>query len=606
MKQESDENETSTESQNGKNNHNNNKKRKRGLKPKSKRNRKRARGGVGILFDSNNNGDEGDDLNRSEKVQIDVIPLEIKDEIEDGEESSMTRPSTSNPTRKRLRVVRPYPFTFSTWAKARWIGRSILDVYNDEFGSYPKCYYESAIRNGRILVSGGKVDCNYLVKGGDELSHVVHRHEPAVAICDAGVEDDDEDIIQDQSENSNKESEKSTKSIPSRKCVSVIHEDEDVIVVDKPSTIPVHPCGGYNFNSLFHILSEQDPSLEGKLHNVHRLDRLTSGLTVVAKTSEVAKTLGKCINDRDGCHKSYLARVKGRFPLNAPLDKKFMCEKPKESEKNEMVPPPCIYGEWSTVHEECGEPATTFWVSNNKEGKVQLDSSLDQVFQSRIDLTKLNSEGSTTSKSSDDDEDILWLNLSCPCEIVCFKNGVCKAGAGKPAQTSFAVVHYDEETDSTVVLAKPVTGRTHQIRLHLQYLGHPIANDPNYGGEIFFGDNRASDLCQKAREKMSKIDDSVVGIDQLDRPNNALSTDKPASVAEVKIISDKERCEGESLLNFIKRSCVWCERSKGEDRNVLEFLVRSPGIWLHALQYSLMGTNGQLTYKTDIPAWSRF
>jgi len=40
--------------------------------------------------------------------------------------------------KRRIRVVQPYAFTFFTFAKARWSGRSLLDVYCDEFGSYPK------------------------------------------------------------------------------------------------------------------------------------------------------------------------------------------------------------------------------------------------------------------------------------------------------------------------------------------------------------------------------------------------------------------------------------------------------------------------------------
>lgn len=38
----------------------------------------------------------------------------------------------------RIRIVKPYPYTFATFAKARWIGRTVLDVYHTEFGAYPK------------------------------------------------------------------------------------------------------------------------------------------------------------------------------------------------------------------------------------------------------------------------------------------------------------------------------------------------------------------------------------------------------------------------------------------------------------------------------------
>jgi len=82
-------------------------------------------------------------------------------------------------------------------------------------GSYPKSYYEGAIEAGRILVSGKKVTCNYLIKGGDELIHLVHRHEPAVGLADLSSDDP----------------------------IRVVYENEKVLVIDKPATLPIHPCG---------------------------------------------------------------------------------------------------------------------------------------------------------------------------------------------------------------------------------------------------------------------------------------------------------------------------------------------------------------------------
>ena len=84
---------------------------------------------------------------------------------------------------------------------------------------------------------------------------------------------------------------------------------------------------------------------------------------------------------------------------------------------------------------------------------------LNDVFNSRINPKSLSFDGKSNMGKENDDK-ILWLNLACPCEISCHKNGVCKAGnmSGKAAQTAFAVVNYDEVTDTTIVLAKPMTG----------------------------------------------------------------------------------------------------------------------------------------------------
>lgn len=56
----------------------------------------------------------------------------------------------------------------------------------------------------------------------------------------------------------------------------------------------------------------------------------------------------------------------------------------------------------------------------------------------------------------------------------------CARGQGKPAETAFRVIH--ATADRTLVLARPLTGRTHQIRLHLVAAGHPVVGDRLYGG----------------------------------------------------------------------------------------------------------------------------
>ncbi|KDN45621.1 pseudouridine synthase [Tilletiaria anomala UBC 951] len=58
---------------------------------------------------------------------------------------------------------------------------------------------------------------------------------------------------------------------------------------------------------------------------------------------------------------------------------------------------------------------------------------------------------------------------------------------GKPCKTIFHRLSYDSATDTSVVWCRPLTGRTHQIRVHVQYLGHPICNDPVYGHAIWEG-----------------------------------------------------------------------------------------------------------------------
>ena len=103
---------------------------------------------------------------------------------------------------------------------------------------------------------------------------------------------------------------------------------------------------------------------------------------------------------------------------------------------------------------------------------------------------------------------------------------------------------------------------------------------------------------------MDKIDSDA---NNTHKPKNATSTDTPATEAEIEQvgIGTHEIQEGESMLDFIKRTCVWCSRSNGEqDRSILEFLVRSEGIWLHALQYKMVGPSGNMCFKTPFPEWA--
>lgn len=79
---------------------------------------------------------------------------------------------------------------------------------------------------------------------------------------------------------------------------------------------------------------------------------------------------------------------------------------------------------------------------------------------------------------------VVITNLTCahrqtiecnhPIEVVSYKIGVCKVSSkGKTCSTTFQLVGYNEKTNISVVLCFPHSGRMHQIRVHLQYLGNP-------------------------------------------------------------------------------------------------------------------------------------
>jgi len=540
--------------------------RKRGMRPRSKRNRKRARS-------------ERHALEEVTSPNVHIRPLEL-----DG------RPIHAG-TRTWIRAVEPYPHTFSTFAKSRWLGRTILDVYCTEFGSYPKSYYESAIAQGRILLSDQTVSAGHIIRGGDVLTHTVHRHEPGVAVS-----------LQDPPH------------------LHVLQETEHLVVVDKPGTLPIHPCGGYHMQSLMTML---EPTF-GKLYTIHRLDRLTSGLVILGKTSAIAKELGKAIMDRN-CEKVYLARVAGKFPMNMPNDLTRF-QDPK------LVPDHGEFCKETDEQDKSMDPvalarkqnASGYWITN-QDGELQGACQINDVFASQHNVdewlgTCINAEV----------KDLLWFHLACPTRVVQHKDGICEAGnfedlddaqyskTVKPAETAFRVVRYDPATDSTVVICRPRTGRTHQIRLHLQHLGHPIANDPNYGGDIWYGNLEGKEACRIAQERLDAI--AITNQPHEKTPNETSNTTDCASTATIDVpategeiqrgVSAAVRRDNENIHGFIQRTCVWCARSRNTigktPRDVLEFLVRSPGIWLHAFQYTFEDAKGGAANRfcAPIPQWA--
>ena len=121
------------------------------------------------------------------------------------------------------RDVSGYVHTFEANVKGSWIGESLLDVYTFEFPSYSRAYFKDAIVNGLLTVNGEFAAPERRLKESDVVRHITHRHEPAV--FGAG-----------QSE------------------IEILADTEQLLVVNKPSSLPVHPAGAYNFNTLVRIL----------------------------------------------------------------------------------------------------------------------------------------------------------------------------------------------------------------------------------------------------------------------------------------------------------------------------------------------------------------
>ncbi|KAM3918110.1 pseudouridylate synthase RPUSD2 [Leptodactylus fuscus] len=401
-----------------------------------------------------------------------------------------------------LRKVRPYYFDFETYCKGRWVGKSLLDVFSKEFRSEPVEYYRRAARAGRLRLNEDTVqDLSVVLKDNDFLRNTVHRHEPPVTA----------------------------------QPLHLLAESEDIVVVDKPSSLPVHPCGRFRHNTVIFILGKEHNMKE--LHTIHRLDRLTSGVLMFAKTPEVSKKMAELVRERK-VEKEYVCRVCGEFP-------------------EEMV--------------TCEEPIL----------------------------------------------------------VVSYKIGVCRVHPkGKTSKTVFQRLSYNGK--SSVVKCFPHTGRTHQIRVHLQYLGHPIVNDPIYNTEAW-GPNRGKKgeinmtneellrtLIEEHKSKQS-LDILDVGEDDLlvlnsgqsedgcPCPPSASGTEDPACTRQDKDVSLAKDAEEVAIKNpsdadmegkghgLVDPLCGECKIIR-PDPSPKDLVM-----YLHALRYRGEGFD----YSTKLPEWAK-
>lgn len=203
------------------------------------------------------------------------------------------------------------------------------------------------------------------------------------------------------------------------------------------------------------------------------------------------------------------------------------------------------------------------------------------------------------------DTDLNIIYLRCPVGVVNYRQGIhaCRLD-GKVSVSSFKSLGYCDRTDTSLIECGLYTGRTHQLRLHLDFLGHPIANDPCYGGQLFYNQSdrrdRAVDLIKDMRRKgyhpLSKPPHLGADIEEL---LGEAGNEDVKSIPQSSYVADTKQLDNESDDDYLARSCRYCcDQSNLE----LESLLHCNGIWLHALRYE---RPGHWKFETSWPAWAR-
>lgn len=217
-----------------------------------------------------------------------------------------------------------------------------------------------------------------------------------------------------------------------RHLFDIIHEDDHLLVINKPAGLVCHPTKSGPYSSLIgRVRLHLPPAVHP--HLVNRLDRETSGVVLVAKQDAAARALRHIWESRE-VEKEYLAIVHGHLTedhgwIRASLGK---------DEQSRVVVKDCVRADGAFSE-------TEFWVERRFERVVGRARRLEEF---PVD-TQMPAQGNGSVPSN------------CYSEI---------RGEGTGARYS-------------LVRVAPRTGRKHQIRIHLAHLGHPIVGDKLYGGD---------------------------------------------------------------------------------------------------------------------------
>lgn len=345
--------------------------------------------------------------------------------------------------------------------------------------------------SGNVVLNGKKVSSvRHIVNNGDVISHTLHRHEPPVTAQPIGI----------------------------------VHEDDDMIVINKPAGVPVHPAGRYNYNSIVEIMRAERGHGWNPLP-CNRLDRLTSGVMFIGKHPKAAEKLTDQIMART-VKKEYVARVIGEFPEgDVVCDQPVMQISPKLGLNRARA---------------SGKDARTVFKRMAYYPPMPRTNGIEQG--DKVD------ERSEEEKLRD--SKMAWKS----------KRGY------------------------SIVRCLPLTGRTHQLRVHLQFLGHPISNDPIYCNQRVFGPSLA------AGDARSDDDEDIIS--KLSKMGKTEAAEAMEYHDEMMVEYNKKKAE-----KLTGERCAVCDTPLYSDPGPHEL-----GIYLHARRYACQ--DGKWEYETPLPEWA--
>ncbi|KAI5963252.1 uncharacterized protein KGF55_003044 [Candida pseudojiufengensis] len=391
-----------------------------------------------------------------------------------------------------FRKIIPYYTTYQTHAKERWVGKTLTQIYSSEFGESEENILQDISENRLYVINNvGLTKSSSTIKGLDLLKfrethikdvihHLKHNHEPL---------------------------------IPWVGPIPIIFENDEILVVDKPSGVPTHPSGSYLYNSLSETIKKE---LNMKtIKTCHRLDIGTSGILILCKTAESAVKYSNILLDKRGrVTKTYLARVKGKFSEGI---NKYTCP--------------------------------IFVVNMNG-------------YLAPGDIARLPTNSTTI----------------------------------------FERIRYNQNLDESIVKCIPVTGKFHQIRIHLRNLGYGISNDYYYNPEKALGDT----YIEKSDIERALYDCIFKKFPQFS--NFTESSDlSPSTINLRDILTWKVNTNLIDRLQSLKQnhSKVLLEKRSSKCPTCLrpifhEDSIRDSKLYLHALSFECDDDK----YQTDLPVWA--